>query len=51
LLEARRLLKNPELNVSEVAYDVGFRDPAYFTRCFKEEFHMSPSEYREGSNH
>ena len=47
LLESKRLLKDPELNVSEVAYDVGFKDPAYFTRCFKEEFGMSPTEYRE----
>ena len=47
LLEARKLLKDPELNVSEVAYDVGFKDPAYFTRCFKEEFGMAPTEYRE----
>jgi len=46
LLEACKLLANPELHVSEVAYDVGFKDPAYFTRCFKEEFGKAPSEFR-----
>ncbi len=46
LVASRELLKNPELNISEIAYDVGFKDPAYFTRCFKEEFGKAPSEFR-----
>lgn len=49
LIKARKLLKNQDFNISEVAYDVGFKDPAYFTRCFKDEFKMSPSEYRENN--
>jgi len=46
LMEARKLLSSAELNISEIAYDVGFKDPAYFTRCFKEEFGKAPSELR-----
>jgi AraC-like DNA-binding protein len=30
--------------VSEIAYSVGFSSPAYFAKCFKEEFGLSPSE-------
>lgn len=39
------LLKRDSLNVSEVAYAVGFNDADYFTKCFKEEFGMTPSQY------
>jgi AraC-like DNA-binding protein len=30
--------------VSEIAYEVGFNDPSWFSRAFKEEFGISPSE-------
>lgn len=46
LRKALHLLRTSSLNVSEVAYEVGFSDPAYFSRTFKEEFGMSPSEAR-----
>ncbi|MBK8967264.1 MAG: response regulator [Lewinellaceae bacterium] len=46
LQNARRLLNQPELNVSEVAYAVGFDDPKYFSRVFSEEFGVAPSEAR-----
>ncbi|MCB2219853.1 MAG: helix-turn-helix domain-containing protein [Bacteroidetes bacterium] len=36
----------PILSISEVAYQVGFNDPAWFSRVFKEEFEMSPAEAR-----
>lgn len=39
------LLHNAEMNISEVAYSVGFSDPKYFSKCFKEQFGKSPSEY------
>lgn len=32
-----------DMNVSELAYEVGFNDPKYFTRCFSKEFGVSPS--------
>ncbi len=45
LNEAAKLLKQGELNVSEIAYAVGFNDPSYFTRAFKEKFGVAPSQY------
>lgn len=44
LQKARKLLQNSELNISEIAYEVGFRDPNYFTRMFKKEFGITPGE-------
>lgn len=38
------------LNISEIAYAVGFSTPKYFTKCFKEEFGMTPSEYVQKHN-
>lgn len=40
------LLKNKSANISEVAYATGFSSPKYFTKCFKEEFGMTPTEYQ-----
>ena len=39
-----QLLLTSGKNVSEVAYDVGFTAPSYFTKCFKDEFGVSPSD-------
>ena len=33
-----------EMNIAEIAYEVGFNDPKYFTRCFTKEFKVKPSE-------
>jgi AraC-like DNA-binding protein len=41
------LLKNPALNVSEVALDCGFEDLSHFSRAFKEKFGISPANYRK----
>lgn len=46
LRKAAELLKESEKNVSEVAYAVGFDNPYYFSKCFKEQFGMPPSQYR-----
>lgn len=46
LQKAAELLKNPELNISEIAYDVGFSDPNYFSRAFQQTFGKSPSDFR-----
>jgi transcriptional regulator GlxA family with amidase domain len=45
LEKARHLLKTSNMNISEVAYDVGFNDPKYFGRVFSEAFGQSPSEF------
>lgn len=46
LRKAAEQLKEGEKNVSEVAYAVGFDNPYYFSKCFKEQFGMPPSQYR-----
>ncbi|WP_158546223.1 hybrid sensor histidine kinase/response regulator transcription factor [Adhaeribacter pallidiroseus] len=45
LKRAAQLLKQQQLHVSEVTYDVGFNDLQYFRTCFKKQFGLSPSEY------
>ena len=40
------LLKKKAISISEVAYATGFSSPKYFTKCFKEEFGMTPTEYQ-----
>ncbi|MDJ1482734.1 two-component regulator propeller domain-containing protein [Cytophagaceae bacterium YF14B1] len=42
---AAQLLKESQFTVSEVAYQVGFNDPGYFSRCFKKQFGKTPNEY------
>ncbi|MEH2892508.1 substrate-binding domain-containing protein [Segatella copri] len=44
LVKARRLLETRSMSVSEVAYEVGFSAPSYFTKCFKEEYGMLPGD-------
>ena len=44
LHKARRLLQDSVKSISEVAYEVGFTSPSYFTKCFRDEFGASPSE-------
>lgn len=36
------------MNISELAYDIGFNDPKYFTRCFTKEFGFAPSAMANG---
>jgi transcriptional regulator GlxA family with amidase domain len=45
LKRALQLLESGYYNVSEVAWKVGFNDPAYFSRCFKKEFGKAPQEF------
>ena len=44
LQKGRKLLETTGKTVSEVAYEVGFSAPSYFTKCFKDEFGISPSD-------
>ena len=48
LNRAYQLLLTTDKNISEVAYDVGFTAPSYFTKCFKDEFGVSPSDLNQG---
>ena len=47
LKHAARLLKEGQLNVSEVAYKVGFNMPRYFSKYFKEYYGVGPSQYKK----
>ncbi|MFK7980968.1 MAG: helix-turn-helix domain-containing protein [Saprospiraceae bacterium] len=47
LQKAKIYLKSDELNITEIAYAVGFNDLSYFSRSFSEEFGKSPSEMRK----
>jgi DNA-binding response OmpR family regulator len=46
LEKARELLATTEFNVSEVAYDTGFKNPAHFSRVFSERFGYPPSHVK-----
>ena len=47
LAQAQRLLQESTLSVSEIAYQVGFASPSYFTKCYKDEFGIVPGEARK----
>ena len=47
LIKAKELLSISDLNISQVAYEVGFKDPKYFSRTFAEEFGMPPADFRK----
>ena len=44
LSKARKMILEHQATISEIAYSMGFGSPAYFTKCFKEEYGHSPSE-------
>ncbi len=46
LKKSKEILENSDLNISQVAYEVGFHDPSYFSRCFSEEFGIPPTQFR-----
>ena len=45
LKKAASLLASSDMTVAEVAYEVGFSSPSYFTKCYKEQFGESPTEF------
>lgn len=47
LEEAQRLLLNSALSITEIAEQVGYRDPKYFAKLFKRRCHVSPAQYRK----
>lgn len=53
LRKAASLLASSEKTVAEITYEVGFSSPSYFTKCYKDYFGESPSEFlkrRDGKN-
>lgn len=49
LQRAAQLLQKSQLSVSEIAYQVGFNNPKYFSKYFKDEFNVLPSAYANGN--
>lgn len=47
LLEAKRLLVNMDLSISEIAYKLNFSDNSYFTKFFRKEVGMAPEVFRQ----
>ncbi|MFY9150895.1 MAG: AraC family transcriptional regulator [Prolixibacteraceae bacterium] len=47
MLEAKRLLYHSALDISQIAFNLGFEDPSYFTRFFKKTVNTTPSVFRE----
>ena len=45
LKRAAQLLQQKKIGVAEVAYQVGFKDPRYFSKCFQKQFQKTPTEY------
>ena len=50
LKRAAQLLESSQLTISEVADRVGFSSSSYFSKCFKEQFGMLPTQYQEEKN-
>ena len=44
---AAQLIETGEFNMTQITYMVGFNDPRYFSKCFKQRFGMRPTEYRD----
>jgi two-component system, response regulator YesN len=44
--KAKEMMKNPESSLKEICYNVGYKDPNYFSRVFKKTTGLSPSDYR-----
>ena len=47
LKKGRELLKTTDKTIAEIAYEVGFSDPNYFSRAFRKEFRQSPRSFRK----
>mgnify|MGYP003835784661 CR=1 FL=1 len=50
LKRSLELLRNSGKTVSEIAYEVGFSSPSYYAKCFKNQFRVSPTEYRQNQS-
>lgn len=46
LKKAKHLMLHSDMNISEIAYEVGFSSPAYFSTAFKNHFEVSPSDFK-----
>lgn len=49
LRHAEQFLKKSQLSISEISYQVGFNNPRYFSKYFKEMYGIMPSQYKENN--
>ncbi|GJM29529.1 MAG: hypothetical protein DHS20C17_21640 [Cyclobacteriaceae bacterium] len=47
---ARTLLEQDYDNIAQIAYECGFKNPSYFTECFKKQFGVLPSEFARANS-
>ena len=47
LQKAHDLIMHSDLPISAIAYDTGFSSPGYFSKCFRDEYGISPSDIRK----
>jgi len=45
--KAAQLIETGEYNMTQISYMVGINDPRYFSKCFKQKFGMTPTEYKD----
>jgi AraC-like DNA-binding protein len=45
LSKSVELLKNTDLTISEIAFEVGFKDSGYYGKCFRKKFNQTPTEF------
>lgn len=50
LNKAVGLMDSTDLSITEIAYQVGFKDSGYFGKCFRKKYNMTPKEYRTEKN-
>ncbi len=50
LLKAEELMKNTDLNISEIVYSIGFTSRSYFCKIFKNEYGSTPKQYKKTTN-
>ncbi len=48
---AAELIETGEYSISQISYMVGINDPRYFSKCFKQKYGMTPTEYKEQKLH
>lgn len=48
---AAELIETGEYSISQVSYMVGINDPRYFSKCFKQKYGMTPTEYKENKKY
>lgn len=50
ITNAQNLLESTSYNICEIANIIGYDDPLYFSRLFKKQTGLSPSDYKKGKN-